>query len=167
MHKVRSSVYVFDTRTRAADAIRSLSASGFDKKGLSVIGRGYHSEEHPVGFYTSGNRIKQWGGSGGFSGGTRGLLSAPTVFFLPGLGLMAMAGPLVSALVGALEDAVVVDGLTALPAALTEIGVPKDEVIKFETALKGAKYVLMVHGNAEELAKARAVLAGAEAMEAA
>ena len=103
MYRIRSSVYVFDTRTQAEDAIRSLSRSGFDKKDLSVIGRGYHSEEHPVGFYTSGNRIKQWGGSGGFSGGTRGLLSSPTVFFLPGLGLMAMAGPVVSALVGALQ----------------------------------------------------------------
>lgn len=112
MHRIRSSVYVFDTRTRAADAIRSLNASGFDKKGLSVIGRGYHSEEHPVGFYTSGNRIKQWGGAGGFSGGTRGLLSAPTVFFLPVLGLMAMAGPLVSALVGTLQGAEAVDDLT-------------------------------------------------------
>ena len=165
MHRIRSSVYVFDTRTQAEDAIRSLNASGFDKKELSVIGRGYHSEEHPVGFYTSGNRIKQWGGAGGFSGGTRGLLSAPTVFFIPELGLMAMAGPLVSALVGVLNSAVVVGGLSNLGTALTETGVPKDDVIKFETALKGAKYVLMVHGNAEELAKARAVLAGAEALE--
>ena len=49
--------------------------------------------------------------------------------------------------------------------ALTAIGVPKGEVIKFETALKGAKYVLMVHGNAEEVAKARSVLAGTEALE--
>lgn len=97
---------------------------------------------------------------GAFWGGIWGLLLAPAVFFLPGIGLLAMAGPLVSALVGALEGAVVVGGVSALGAALSQVGVPKDQIIKYETALKVDKYVLVVHGNAEEVAKARSVLAG-------
>jgi hypothetical protein len=72
---------------------------------------------------------------------------------------VAMAGPLVSILVGGLEGAVVVGGLSALGAALTRIGVPKDQVIKYETALKVDKYLLLVHGTSEEQAQARAVLA--------
>ena len=82
-------------------------------KKLSVVGKGYHSEEHPVGFYTAGDRIKSWGGVGAFWG-SMGLLLALAVFLLPGLGLIALAGPLVSALVGALEGVVVVGGLSAL-----------------------------------------------------
>ena len=74
-----------------------------------------------------------------------------------------MAGPLVAALVGALEGAVVVGGVSALGAALTQIGVPKDQLIKYETALKVDKYVLLVHGDANDLAKAQAVLANATA----
>ena len=70
---------------------------------MSLVGKGYHSEEHPVGFYTVGDRIKTWGGIGAFWGDIWGLLLAPAVFFLPGLGLMAMAGPVVTALVSALE----------------------------------------------------------------
>ena len=38
-------------------------------KKLSLIGKGYHSEERPMGFYTAGDRIKAWGGSGAFWGG--------------------------------------------------------------------------------------------------
>jgi hypothetical protein len=53
-----------------------------------------------------------------------------------------------------------VGGLSVLGAALSRIGVPNDEVIKFETALKVDKYVLMVHGSLEEAAKARTVLTG-------
>ncbi|PTT79755.1 DUF1269 domain-containing family protein, partial [Pelomonas sp. HMWF004] len=42
------------------------------------------------------------------------------------------------------------------------IGVPKDQVIKYEAALKVDKYLLVVHGNASEQQKARSVLAEAE-----
>lgn len=151
-------VYVFNTHPEAEKAIQSLSRSGFDVKKLSLVGKGYHTEEHPIGFYTIGDRIKTWGGAGAFWGGIWGLLLAPAVFFLPGLGVIAMAGPIVSALVGALEGAVVVGGLSALGGALTEIGLSKEHVIKYETALKADKYVLMVHGSAAEVAKAHAVL---------
>lgn len=156
-------VYVFHTHTDAEEAIQLLNKTGFDVKKLSLVGKGYHSEEHPVGFYTAGDRIKSWGGMGAFWGSIWGLLMAPAIFFLPGLGLVALAGPLVSALVGALEGAVVVGGVSALGAALSQIGVPKDQVIKYETALKVDKYVLMVHGSAEDLATADAVLANSKA----
>jgi hypothetical protein len=161
----QSSVYVFNTHVEAEDAIRLLSGTGFDVKKLSLVGKGYHSEEHPVGFYTVGDRIKAWGGMGAFWGGIWGLLLAPAVFFLPGLGFVALAGPLVSALVGALEGAVVVGGVSALGAALTDLGVAKDQVIKYESALKADRYVLMIHGDAEEIEKARSVLASSKVWE--
>ena len=63
----------------------------------------------------------------------------------------------------ALEGAVVVGGVSALGAALSQIGVPKDQVIKYETALKVDKYVLLVHGSAEDLTTADAVLANSKA----
>ena len=157
--------YVFNTHVEADEAIQALNHANFDVKKLSLIGKGYHTEEHPLGFYTAGDRIKSWGGIGAFWGGIWGLLLAPAVFFLPGLGLIAMAGPVVAALVGSLEGAVVVGGISALGAALTQIGVPKDQVIKYETALKVDKYVLMVHGSDEDKVKARSVLTDAKLLE--
>ena len=154
-----SAFFVFDTHAAAEEAIRTLGQSGFDMKKLSLVGKGYHSEEKPMGFYTAGDRIKAWGGTGAFWGGIWGLLLAPAVFVLPGLGVVGMAGPIVATLVGALEGAVVVGGLSALGAALTQIGVPKDQVIKYEAALKVDKYLLVVHGSAEDQEKARSVLA--------
>jgi len=158
-----SAFFVFDTHAAAENAIRTLGQSGFDMQKLSLVGKGYHSEEKPMGFYTAGDRIKAWGGTGAFWGGIWGLLLAPAVFVLPGLGMVGMAGPLVATLVGALEGAVVVGGLSALGAALTQVGVPKDQVIKYEAALKVDKYLLVVHGSAQDQDKARAVLAQAKA----
>jgi len=154
-----SAFFVFDTHAAAEEAIRTLGQSGFDMKKLSLVGKGYHSEEKPMGFYTTGDRIKAWGSSGAFWGGIWGMLLAPAVFVLPGLGVVGMAGPIVATLVGALEGAVVVGGLSALGAALTQVGVPKDQVIKYEAALKVDKYLLVVHGSAEDQEKARSVLA--------
>jgi len=158
MEKDTAPFYVFNTHVEAEAAIQALSRSGFDVKHLSLIGRGYHTEEHPLGFYTAGDRIRTWGGTGAFWGGIWGLLLAPAVFLLPGVGLVAMAGPMVAALVGALEGAVVIGGLSALGATLTQIGASTEQAIKYETALKVDKYVLMVHDSVEGLAKARNVL---------
>jgi hypothetical protein len=165
MEKKIAPAYVFGTHVEAEAAIRSLGNSGFDMKKLSLVGKGYHSEEHPVGFYTAGDRIKTWGGMGAFWGGIWGMLFAPAVFFLPGLGLVALAGPVVAVLLSALEGAVVMGGISALGAALMSIGIPKDDVIKYETALKADKYVVIVHGSADDLAKANSVLASSKAME--
>lgn len=167
MDKDNLPVYVFNTHVEAEEAVKALSKSGYDVKKLSIIGKGYHTEETPIGFYTMGDRIKAWGGMGAFWGGIWGLLVAPAVFFFPGFGLVAMAGPVVAALVAALEGAVLVGGVSAIGAALTQIGIPKDQVMKYETAIKVDKYVLMVHGSIEEQGNARTVLEQLKSLEAA
>jgi hypothetical protein len=167
MNENDAPVFIFKTHHEAEDAVRLLMTSGFDAKSLSLIGKGYHSEQHPVGFYTAGDRIKAWGGTGAFWGGLWGLLFAPAVFFLPGLGLIAMAGPFVSALVGVLEGAVLIGGVSAFGAALVQLGVPKDQAVKYENALSVDSYVLMVHGTAAEAHRARMLLLETHATEAA
>lgn len=155
-----SPAHIFETHAQAEEAIQALGRAGFDMKKLSLIGRGFHSEEHPVGFYTMADKMKTWGGAGAFWGGIWGLLLAPAVFLVPGFGLLAMAGPLVSTLIGALEGAVVVGGVGAIGAALTHLGVHADEVVRYESALKVDKYLLLAHGDEHDLARVNSVLAG-------
>jgi hypothetical protein len=69
----------------------------------------------------------------------------------------------VASLISALEGAVVVGGISALSAALVQLGAPPEEAIKFEAALKTDKFVLWVHGSAADAAKARYVLMGTRA----
>ena len=57
-----------------------------------------------------------------------------------------------------IENAVMVGGLSALGAALYGIGVPKDSVIQYETALKADSFLVMAHGAASEVARAKAIL---------
>jgi hypothetical protein len=158
MDTTDSLLCISNTHADADATIRALARSGIDIKTLSLVGHGYHSEQHPIGFYTAGDRIASWGGRGALLGGLWGLLFVPAVFVLPGLGLLAAGGPIVAALFGALEGAVVVGGMSAFGAALTTVGISKELAVRYETAMKADKYVLLLHGSRAELAKARAVL---------
>ena len=79
-------------------------------------------------------------------------------FWIPGIGPLVAAGPLVYAIVGGLEGAVAIGGLSALGAGLYSIGIPKDSIIKYETSLKTEKFLLVVHGSEDELTKAKDIL---------
>ena len=53
-----------DTHTLAEDAIRELQRPGSRMKRLSIIGKGYCSGEHPLGFCTVGDPMMTRGGPG-------------------------------------------------------------------------------------------------------
>jgi hypothetical protein len=102
--------------------------------------------------------MKYWGKLGAFWGGLWGMLFGAAFFAIPGIGPVLVAGPLVAWIVGALEGAVVVGGVSALGAGLYSIGIPKDSVVKYEAALKSDKFILLAHGTADEVAKAKDIL---------
>ena len=158
MSKQNSVVAIFESHTQAEDAVRELQKSGFDMKKLSIVGKDYHTDEHVVGYYTTGDRMMYWGKLVRFWGGLWGMLFGSAFFLVPGVGPLLVAGPLVAWIVGALEGAVVTGGLTALGAGLYSIGIPKDSVLQYETAVKSGNYVLVAHGTPEDVAKAKSIV---------
>jgi uncharacterized membrane protein len=153
-------VAVYDTHVEAEQTVKELQKSGFDMKKLSIVAKNPHTEEHVVGFYNAGDRMKHWGKSGAFWGAIWGLLFGAAFFAIPGIGPVLVAGPLVAWIVGALEGAMVVGGVSAIGAGLFSIGVPKDSVLKYELALKTDKFLVLAHGTVEEAAKARDIIKG-------
>ena len=151
-------VGIFDSHINAETSIKELEQAGFDMTKLSIVGKDYHPEEHVVGYYNTGDRMKVWGKMGAFWGGFWGLLFGSALFVIPGIGPLMVFGPLVAWIVGALEGAVVVGGLSALAAGLYGIGIPKDSVMQYETAIKSAKFLVIAHGTANEVAKAKSIL---------
>jgi len=158
-------VAIYNSHTEAEEAVKELQKAGFNMKKLSIVGKGYHTEEDVVRYYNTGDRMKHWGKLGAFWGGLWGLLFGAAFFAIPGIGPIIVAGPLVGWIVGALEGAVVVGGLSALGAGLVSMGIPKDSVIKYETAVKSDKYVIVAHGNQAEVEKARDILKTTDAAE--
>ena len=127
-------------------------------KKLSIVGRDYHTDEHVVGYYNAGDRMKSWGKIGAFWGGIWGLLFGSAFFWVPGIGPLLAAGPLVSWIIGGVEGAAVVGGLSAIGAGLYSIGIPKDSIVSYETALNAGKFVVIASGSADDSAKAEEIL---------
>ncbi|HEX4447265.1 MAG TPA: general stress protein [Polyangiaceae bacterium] len=156
-------VAVFTRHEDAEAAIRELQRGQFDMKKLSIVGRDYHTEEHAVGFYNTGDRVKYWGRHGAFWGSMFGILLAPAFFFIPGIGPILTGGIIGSFLMGTVEGAAVGaaigGGTTALAAALSGLGVPKDSVIRYEADLKANKFLLIASGTEAEVERARSILA--------
>ena len=67
-------IAVFPDHHAAETAVKKLTAAGFEMKNLSVVGKGYHTEEKVVGFYNIGDRIKFWE-RGARSGAVSGVCS--------------------------------------------------------------------------------------------
>jgi uncharacterized membrane protein len=158
MSEQNSVVAVYGSHTGAEEAVKELQRAGIDMHSLSIVGKDYHTDENVVGYYNTGDRMKYWGKIGAFWGGFWGLLFGSAFFAIPGLGAVLVAGPLVAWIVGALEGAVVVGGLSAVGAGLVSIGIPKDSVLKYEMALKTDKFLLMVHGSLKDVEKAKEIL---------
>ena len=157
-----SVVAIYDTHDQAEHAIKELQEAGVDMKSLSIAAKNTHTDEHVVGYYNAGDRMKYWGKIGAFWGGFWGLLFGSAAFAIPGLGPILVAGPLVDWIIAGLEGAAVVGGVSAVGAGLVSIGIPKDSVLKYDVALKTDKFVLVVHGSAEAVDKAKDIIAGTE-----
>ncbi len=88
-----------------------------------------------------------------------GVLFGSAMMFIPVVGHVIVLGPLAAALFGGLQGAVFVGGISALAGALMAVGIPRDSVLRYETALKADKFMLIVHGDAQEIKHAHELLA--------
>jgi hypothetical protein len=161
MENIDTAVAVFGDHNEAETAVKKLGTAGFAMKNLSIIGNGYHTDEKAVGFYNAGDRVKFWGARGAFWGGFWGLLLGGLFIATPAAGPVVVLGYLAAIVIVGLENAVLVGGLSAIGAALYSIGIPKNSVVEYEAALKADNFLVMAHGTAEEVARAKSILGSA------
>lgn len=153
-----SAVAVYDDLALAEDGVRSLERIGFEMSHLSIIARGMNTERHVIGFDTHTEREGRWARWGGLWGVLFGAF-----FFIPGVGHVALGGYVLYLIMTGAVGA----GAGALSAALSSAGIPDDAVIRYETAIKADKQILIAHGTRGEVDRAREALVetGAESVE--
>jgi hypothetical protein len=149
-------VAIYKSHIQAEAAVKELLQSKFDMKKLSIVGRDYLTDEEVVGYYHAGGHMRHWGKLGSFWGGIWGLLFGSGFFFIPALGPLLAAGPLVGGIVGALEEGV--GGRNALGAGLSRVGIPGRRVPQYEKILKSGKFLVIANGSEEETNRARQII---------
>ncbi len=89
-----------------------------------------------------------------------GLFFGGMFLTLPVTGPVILVGYVAAAAISAAEGALVVGGLSALGAALVGIGIPRDSVLQYQTAIEADGFLVMAHGTTAEMAQAEYVLKG-------
>lgn len=118
---------MYDNHILADDAVQKLATDGIDMRSISIVGKGYHSEEPPAGFFNAGERTKFFGKLAAFRGGLAGLLFGSAPIFVP----VALGG---------------------------DLSAPKDSVLRYETAFKADKFLVIVHAENDQVLRARELL---------
>lgn len=159
MLQSESVIAVFGEHKEADAAVKKLMSAGMAVENLSIVGKGYHSEEKVVGFNNVGGRITFWGKRGALWSSLWDLFAGGVSLTIPAVGQVTVLGYLAPIVVSAVDGAIIVGGLSPLGAALYSVGIPRESVVQYEQAVKADGFLVVVHGAVEELARARAILA--------
>ena len=84
-------------------------------------------------------------------------------FLIPSLGPRVVAGPLVRRIIGVLEGAIIVSRLSVVDTAPYGLDIPKDSILRYETALKANKFVLIVRGTIKQASQAKNIISQIQA----
>ncbi|MBC8393013.1 MAG: hypothetical protein H8E17_10670 [Deltaproteobacteria bacterium] len=95
----------------------------------------------------------------------KGYHSCPSLFMISGLGPISVSGPLVAAIVRAFGRGVNIRSLRALHEGLYNIGIPKERVFQYESALKNGFCLVCARGPVDKIAEVKHVFDLSKAIE--
>jgi outer membrane lipoprotein SlyB len=138
---------VFDSPTRARDAVAALQSAGVSADRISYLAPGTPDavveRKVPI---DDGESPGMGGAVGGVVGGAVGLAAASLV--LPGVGPITVAGMVLAALAGAAGGTALMDDLEDR----LSTGIPHDELIAYEDALAAGQAVVIVAVESDDYA---------------
>jgi hypothetical protein len=157
MLTLNSMIAVYETQADAEVGLRELHKSAFDLTKVSIVAREHESGEHAIGYFNAGGRMSYWGPRGVFWNTLWKDLDGAAYFSVPGIGGILIAGPLAEWIAEALNDSFS-DGLSPIGAGLHAISIPKPNVVRYESAIRMHKLLLVAHGEPREMLKTRETL---------
>jgi hypothetical protein len=154
-----SVVAVYKDHASAENAVRLLHKDGFALDAISIMGRNLQVTEEPFGLVSTGDYVKAGARSGALVGGLAGIALGAAFLTVPGVGPIVVAGPLAASVLAAVEGAVAGVAMGAIGGALVRWGVPREHALKYESEVKGGKYLVVVRGAQGSINRARRLLA--------
>jgi hypothetical protein len=150
---MKAKVAVYDTHEKAVSALNKLKEAGFPIKKTSLIGKAELIDDHM--HVKSFDSIKNAPlAIGAIAGPIIGALSGIGIFAIPGFGFLFGAGAIIGA-IGGFDLGIMGGGILSL---LAFLGITKDTVVKYEEHINEGKFLLIVHGEVEEIEKAEHIL---------
>lgn len=153
-------VGIFDRMEYAEKAAREIKEQGLRTDDISILAK--NGDENEAGDNKGGmvnDNISNGAVTGGVIGGLAGLLIGAGMVAIPGLGIIAAAGPITGLIGGAATGGIV--------GGLVDLGIPKEEGKKYESDIKNGKIVFTMKTDDDKADSVSGILKanGAERVE--
>lgn len=150
-------VAVFDVAAEAEAAVSDLMQQGLESGCISVVAADEPSGLAPVAYYFERGCLRRTAAQGSL----RLLESLPgcAVLIVPGERTALLAGPFATSVVRALENEGLFGELGPIAGGLYSLGVSRDAARDYELAAHQGRPLVIVHGRARDVARARGILA--------
>lgn len=139
-------VGVFDRVDYAEKAAREIKEQGLRTDDISIIVKNKDESEAGGGEGMTNDNISNGALTGGVIGGLAGLLIGAGMVAIPGLGIIAAAGPITGLIGGAATGGII--------GGLVDLGIPEEEGKKYETDIREGKVVFTMRtdeGKVEDI----------------
>lgn len=152
---------VFESAERAERAAVELQRSSFGASRLSAIGKEDFTDASQLGFAAAGGQLRFWGRRSRLWQRLCGSPPAAALVWVPYVGNVVAVGPVAGALSGDAWQRARGDRSSVLTTLLRLAGLSAGEIRTYEAAIRGGQIVLLVHGPAKDVARARRLLESA------
>ncbi|OKH30757.1 2-oxobutyrate oxidase [Calothrix sp. HK-06] len=155
-----NAIAVYEDILKAEKAMSKLQESGFAINQVSLITQNQEIEKEIHRHKDAVNDTTLLGATAGvWFGWLFGFFAGAAFIWMPGMGPMLIIGQLAStALLGGVEGVVAGTTVGSLLGTLVGRGISEQQILKYEQKLKSGKYLLMIHGNPEEITHAGDIL---------
>ena len=126
-------VAVFDNHSKAEDAANIIKEKGLRDEDISIITKQSEEDTGLKNEKAKNDDVDNGVLTGGVLGGLGGLALGAGSLVVPGLGIIAAAGPIVGALGGAIAGGVV--------GGLIDLGIPEEESRRYENEIREGRVV--------------------------
>jgi uncharacterized membrane protein len=152
-YNMEAKIAIYQSHEEALEAINRLKLSNYPVKNLSLIGEAeiINDQMYLKSLIPLKTAPIQIGAAAGL---ITGVLTGLGVFAIPGFGLLYGAGAIVGAMAG-LDLGLIGGGVATL---LMNIGIKKDEVIRYEEQIRMGKFLVVASGTEKEIRRAENIL---------
>ena len=149
-------VAIYMTHDQADEAFSRLQSDGTGMDLLSFMGRDYW--KGMVGSRNTGGRFLYHGKQGPFWERLWSILQGWGIFWFFENGPVLVAGPLVRTIIATQEEGNGNPNASRFAAALSGIGIPRDNLIQYEKALMSNQVLVFIQGTLDEIKHAQDIL---------
>lgn len=162
MPKQNALVAIYMNPGEVQEAVVALARSGFDLGRLSVVGKAYRERKNLVAYYREGDHMKCRGDLDYFWNGIFSMIQGWALLSMPKRDPLLVAGQLAMWIVVALDNSAIFGRLSSFGATLYTMGLSKNSINDYEEALRKGHYLVVIHGPAQEVTRAKKIFKSEE-----